>query len=86
MSGRWYPCSISGHVQCEIDNENDAPFAVIHTHFGDSNVEFAEYYTCSETKPTRAQFETLMDWCIARNKSFEYITDCWNLPWEDWRA
>lgn len=85
-SGKWYPCGINEHTPTAIENKNDAPFAIVRTHFGDSFVEFEDYYTVSKTLPTTAQFETLMSWCTATGEVFEDVTDCWNLPWEKWRG
>lgn len=85
-SGRFYSCGINEHTPTVLDNANDAPFAIVRTHFGDTHVEFEAYYTATKDIPTQAQFETLMDWCTHHGKKFEDVTDCWNLPWQKWRT
>ncbi len=84
-SGKFYPCGINQHGDTATKNHNDAPFATVRTHFGDTHVEFEAYYTEGKVLPTNAQFNTLMEWCTDREKNFNYITDCWNLPWQKWR-
>jgi hypothetical protein len=32
--------------------------------------------------PTKKQFETVMDWCLAMEERFEDVIDCWHEPWE----
>lgn len=84
-SGKWYPCKIMEHIQCSINNKEDAPFVTIRTHFGDSTARFDAYYTVDKIYPTNQQFETLIDWCVFAKIHFKEITDCHNLPWEPWR-
>ncbi len=82
----WYSCGLNYHTQTEIENRSDAPFAVVRNHSGETHVVFDAFYTASKTIPTAAQFETLMDYCTSTKNIFEDVTDCWDLPWQNWRG
>jgi hypothetical protein len=81
-SGKFYPCKLGGHIKTMLAND-DAPFVEIKSA---ECVVFEAYYTADKIKPTRAQFETLMNWCTAMHERFEDVTDCWNLPWQDYKS
>ena len=85
-SGKWYPCGISDHLSTAVLNNHDRPFAIVRTHFGDSTAEFEEYYTTDRLIPTRAQVAALFAWCTHFGKNFDDVTDCWDLPWVEWRS
>ncbi len=82
-SGQWYSCKFWHHIETKDEHPDDAPFVEIKGF--DSDVMFDAYYTESKTKPTKEQFETLMDWCTEMEMRFENVTDCWDEPWENYR-
>src|SRR3990167_4170587 len=80
-SGRFYPCKLTKHAETAWAN-GDAPYVYINPHAA----EFPAYYTAAKTTPSTNQFNTLMDWCTVHKRTFESITDCWELPWQKWRS
>ncbi len=81
-SGCWYTCEQYEHTQTMLEHKNDAPFVQLKM---GTDVTFDAYYTADKIKPNKLQFETLMNWCTTMKKRFEDVTDCWNLPWEDYQ-
>lgn len=80
QSGKWYGCERTEHIQTMLKHK-DWPYVIVYP----DDALFEAYYTVDRSKPTKAQFETLMNYCTTFGKRFEDITDCWDLPWQDWR-
>jgi hypothetical protein len=66
-SGMWYPCGFTEHLETQFDNSHDAPFVSCRNGFA----EFEAYFMEDQIRPTRAQFETLMDWLTFIDEKFE---------------
>lgn len=80
-SGKFYPCNLGEHVQTMITaGKLEAPFVTVSVNLA----VFEAYYTCDKPKPTKAQFETLMNWCEHTNQTFEDVIDCFDTPWQEY--
>lgn len=79
-SGKWYGCKRTEHIPTRAKYNNDSPFVMIYS----GNADFEAYYTSIKAIPTRAQFETLMDWCIFMKMKFEDVVNDRIEPWDNW--
>jgi len=74
-SGTWYPCYYCEHVPTMLEAEHDAPFVTCrHGDYAKFEPKFGK------NKPTKRQFETLMDWCTQMGKMLEDVVifdDIW---------
>lgn len=79
-SGQWYSCEPSDHIETMIFYD-DAPYVEV-------KGGFAMFDTYDgNTRPNKAQFETLMGWCTKANKRFEdVVSGYWAECWKDFNA
>ena len=73
-SGKWYPCRFQGHIEMCVLFKEDSPF--VSCHQGD--------WADTEIVPTKAQFETTMEWCTEMGERFEDVAI--GTAWAVWRT
>lgn len=79
-SGKFYSCKATQHIATILKYNKDKPFVQCKQ---GSTITFDAYYTSPPRLiPTKKQFETVMDWCLAMEERFEDVIDCWHEPWE----